>query len=536
MVTLGLLRELPVFHGAQLTFSNEESALFDRVERLSDSKSPYDAHTLYVADATEAPTPDELPPILLLANAPRGMEPPTSAAVALASGDFDLDAAIAAISRAVDEQREIAAARDRLGDALVAHQGLDQLVEVATEVLGNPMLVTDYTLRPLAQSTELGQGHGFWDAYSEHEITYENLHAGFENLADVLDSDEPILSEAEGDADGERIIKATIGPRSERMGFLLVFEHVHPFRPIDTELVKSITDLLYFQLREMRKTAGAHWASPETQALFRRVFEGQPVSGAMRKHLIAALGLPERPFYFAIVLGDGEKRVSDLPQDYLMRMFGAAFRSARCVASASHIVMVLSRKARKPFVDDKERERFELLLDDYGFSAGIGFPVHDLAELNRSYDQAVHALELGSRYSPGNIHRYADLMYLHVISEAAKHCRPIDMCDPRVIDVLVSDSRSGTELTNTLITYLRCDGETATAARELHIHRNTLYYRINKLEEDFDIHLKDIDDLPRLQLSANILIYATEGEGSVESVLQTLGIQPAHPEDDSASE
>ena len=54
----------------------------------------------------------------------------------------------------------------------------------------------------------------------------------------------------------------------------------------------------------------------------------------------------------------------------------------------------------------------------------------------------------------------------------------------KMLGKLIDYDKSGnTELTKTLNTYLECSGNGTETAEKLFIHRNTLHYRIEKIEQ-----------------------------------------------------
>ncbi len=58
----------------------------------------------------------------------------------------------------------------------------------------------------------------------------------------------------------------------------------------------------------------------------------------------------------------------------------------------------------------------------------------------------------------------------------------------------------GEELLETLLKYIEFNGEKNRISEELHIHRNTLNYRLNKIEEITNLNLNDYMDLYQLIL------------------------------------
>ena len=63
------------------------------------------------------------------------------------------------------------------------------------------------------------------------------------------------------------------------------------------------------------------------------------------------------------------------------------------------------------------------------------------------------------------------------------------------------DSRNGTQLELTLYTYLKCACSTTETADTLFLHRNSVIYRLHRIEDLCDIDLSDTDTGFRLRLS-----------------------------------
>ncbi len=76
--------------------------------------------------------------------------------------------------------------------------------------------------------------------------------------------------------------------------------------------------------------------------------------------------------------------------------------------------------------------------------------------------------------------------------------------DPDVSMLLQYDKENNSCYMETLRTYLR-SRNIVTAAGELHIHRNTMNYRIQKIEEITHLNLNEGDDLYKLWFSLLIL-------------------------------
>lgn len=60
-----------------------------------------------------------------------------------------------------------------------------------------------------------------------------------------------------------------------------------------------------------------------------------------------------------------------------------------------------------------------------------------------------------------------------------------------VISIKNDDAAHGTNNLETLKEYIMNPADTVKAAGQLHIHRNTMLYRINKMKEKYELDLND---------------------------------------------
>lgn len=66
------------------------------------------------------------------------------------------------------------------------------------------------------------------------------------------------------------------------------------------------------------------------------------------------------------------------------------------------------------------------------------------------------------------------------------------------------DSQNQTELLNTLICYYKNDCNARITAKELFIHKNSVIYRVKRIEEIIGLNLSDPEDRFNLQLSLKL--------------------------------
>lgn len=129
-------------------------------------------------------------------------------------------------------------------------------------------------------------------------------------------------------------------------------------------------------------------------------------------------------------------------------------------------------------------------LEDYGLKAaiGIGSPAHSIAALSISCHEARKVLMLGKKFKQRpDVYCIADFRMEDVISTIDAPVRI------RFIKALTGNLRAKSdwpELEKTIRAWCESGFSLVGTARRLHIHRNTLIYRLEKIERltGEDIH------------------------------------------------
>ena len=128
---------------------------------------------------------------------------------------------------------------------------------------------------------------------------------------------------------------------------------------------------------------------------------------------------------------------------------------------------------------------------------GIGLGQQVMA---KSVQQAVRAIEIAEKLQLNQtLCEYNELAFIDILSSNI---------DSNMFNSLISkltEEAKGIGLIDTLITYIVHNGEVNNVANELHIHRNSLNYRLKKIEEITNKNPRNLMDL--LELFVACIIY-----------------------------
>ncbi|HEX5540261.1 MAG TPA: helix-turn-helix domain-containing protein [Micromonospora sp.] len=154
----------------------------------------------------------------------------------------------------------------------------------------------------------------------------------------------------------------------------------------------------------------------------------------------------------------------------------------------------------------------DIALHDPALRAASGSLAHNLADLPKSSAEAAELLALHAvsrRAAP--LLRFEDA-WADVVVHRAATAVPRDelLIGGPLPDLVAHDRRHGTDYVTTLAAWLEQQGDPRKAARQLHVHPNTLRYRLRRLAEI--VHL-DIES-PRARLALQLQLAALNAHAS----------------------
>jgi carbohydrate diacid regulator len=182
--------------------------------------------------------------------------------------------------------------------------------------------------------------------------------------------------------------------------------------------------------------------------------------------------------------------------EILRELFPSKLKDFVTVMNETSIVLVKELSEREN-QDDIERVA-RMIYDTLGAEAmskvlvGIGSVVHDLKNVSNSYKEAIMALEVGEIFgAEQNIVNYQQLGIGRLIYQL-----PTPLCKMFMNEVLhdVDISQLDDEVLITANEFFKNNLNVSETSRQLYIHRNTLVYRLDKLQRVTGLDLRNFDD------------------------------------------
>ena len=138
-------------------------------------------------------------------------------------------------------------------------------------------------------------------------------------------------------------------------------------------------------------------------------------------------------------------------------------------------------------------------------SIGIGNTCQSISDYRRGFAEASEALQMGQNlHREGGVTHFNDLGVYRYLYKIARMDDLRDMYQDQVGRIANYDRRKGTDLLDTLETYLECAGNLTKTSGQLFVHRNTLIQRLERLQSLCDIDLQERSNWLTLQVAIKV--------------------------------
>ena len=378
--------------------------------------------------------------------------------------------------------------QERLLEALLGNRGLQTIVDKASDLLGNPCYVGDSRFKVLAITSvdpaldpvwaEV-QAHGY--ATLEHMRELESV--GVDRRVQVGRGVQRITFPS------SRFpwLSIAVGDDLQHLAYFGMLEVNGPLDDERMSLFSLAARIIACELRNARYESDTLRSARE-HFLFEAVTEA--ISSPEQFHdLMARARIKEESPYVVLVVRDprDEPAIPDAVRYQLENVSHAGFS----IPIQDDVVLMLSGRRARAFTDERH-ERFATALAESGLVCGMSPRFDDVHQIARRCREAKVTADLDEGLGLDiALLAYDDPRVYPFSAVLAGHFSMASFIHPHLHVLEDYDERKGTELVATLEAYMRNNYNVAQTAREFFTHRNTIDYRLKRIEELIGAPLTD---------------------------------------------
>lgn len=380
-----------------------------------------------------------------------------------------------------------------LFDGFCSNKGLQYLIDKAREKFARPLILIDTSGKLFA---------GSYDAENVFQFVQgenKNLYLTEDTLSQICSDKTDDNIEKENTS--KRNLISSIKIDTIEIGKFVVYENSIPFQDIDFMLIDKVSPLICAQLQKNILLNLDNNNLPNY--LLADLIEGKQIDESITKNKHHYLKWARTEHLYIMVIGSNRQETFDSQIPSIFRILKSYIPVGQCIVHAPGIVAFLDQLLFDKLFNSQNSE-FNDFLSKNNLYAGISQKYTLLSGSKKHYLNAVKAMEIGLKR---NMHcSFFEDCTLHIIYELISNkYDQMDFCHPAVAMLMLYDKENGTDFLETLKQYIFYSSSPGEAAKILNIHRNTLFYRINKIKDMTGISLEHGDEICKIFLSIRLL-------------------------------
>lgn len=382
---------------------------------------------------------------------------------------------------------------------------VQNLFDISSTFLKNPTLISDPSFEVVGYTK---------DIQTDDEIYLDATESGYHNQANLelfKDSqyNEKMFKEYRTNKRPTKIFSPSVSPYVVLT--YPVFVNENTFHPISmvvsqTKYTKGLHDIF-------------HYFCYFVEAFVKSIITQQPnnnlhyfLTGMINQTLRSEEAIIERSDYFNLPIHKPRQLLTIEFED--INYISVKYIMNRINTHEPHLVSFLHEDVIVVMTDyennfEKQKNALDFL-QEYQLSIGTSSTFQSIYELNKAYKEAKWVLNYGRKFNKEidkNIYLFNDYLTYYALYRLAEGIDLDDLVDEAVREIIEYDNEEEEDYLNLLFTYLKNERNISRTAEELYTHRNTVTYRLNRLEDLFAIDLDELQTRLSIMNSVNILNY-----------------------------
>lgn len=280
-----------------------------------------------------------------------------------------------------------------------------------------------------------------------------------------------------------------------------------PISPQDKMTIEQASSVLALELTKRKTQAEVYYK--KTQEIFNDMLQYKDPQ--LLEDIGESLGLNSKSFFSVLLLEVVSYTDLQMLEAVIHRLIS---RIKRHIPQKGTLIFGFHNKVTILFSTNHQDEIQEViaalhtLLLKWGdreemlLHAGLSTPHEGIHSISKCYDEANKSLSYLISIKKTGIINYKSIGINRLFLTQAYP--EIESFADDILSPLRSEKAKNNDLENTLFTYIKSNKSIIETAGKLHIHKNTLYHRIKKIEELLQLEFHNHDDFLQILLACHL--------------------------------
>lgn len=377
-------------------------------------------------------------------------------------------------------------------------------MDACSDLIGNPFVFANQSLQPICRSVSCDQFPEVFDWLENRhgerfQYAQEAALAGY--FQSIYAGDEPVKGTISGISANWMAVRVRY--KRQIIGNILVADCLHPFTYEYEGLLPLVCQTIAFVVRQSSEQYGFLNYAPLLMGLLEGKVEENMDGDSVRTNFRLLHHILPETMRVLVLRPVSADHMADL--GFLEAQLLSQFPSSVGIVYKGDCIRVIDGTISPEMIEERLSKYVYMDYKVCGISRAFVSPlaIHD------AYFQADAAIRLYKTREAGKMVCFDDVEGPYLLEQAlAAHNMSVEgMIVPAVLHLLALGEQEGTEKIQDLAAYLSCGRNVTQTAALRGIHKNSMYYRLNRIMELTGIDLGSDNTCIQLTISLSLLGY-----------------------------
>ena len=387
---------------------------------------------------------------------------------------------------------------------------LSDLINISYKYLGNPIVITDTNWKALCMAPDIDINDNDWMLFrNQATLTMEVVAANVEvHLADQLQNSEMCLYWKDKRLDYPRLLY-NVRVENIIVGTVSVLEYNRKFTAEDYVLLPIIANAISAELQKMRTISFARGVKYEE--LLADMLDGKLTNVDIITNRLKNLNAFIKKYFYLLVFDLKNFDIGNYSLPFVRDHLEKMVADSKALIYKETIVLFKSYNKPEQIYETIGAADLNDFLNGRSLRCGVSRCFTNITEMPAAFSQAAAAIEIANHFGMRSmICMYEKYAIYHIAGICDKSTDISKLLSPKLRELLEYDNEHNVSFTKTLECYFRHSRNITDTASELHLHRNSVVYHLNKIQELLGFSFSDSRETLLLELSLRLNDYYTK--------------------------